>query len=83
MNKNATTQKASKKTSTRENPIAIPNDDSGNAAVYGLHKGQGIYGLIDWDQFFDTWDRVGKNRQKNRNAFPANIPPSYGLSLGS
>ncbi len=48
------------KKSMWRNPIVIPKDDSGSAAVYGLYKRKAIDGPVNWDQFYSTWDRVGE-----------------------
>jgi hypothetical protein len=48
------------KKSKWRNPIVIPKDDFGNAAVYGLYKRKAIDGPVNWDQFYSTWDRVGE-----------------------
>jgi hypothetical protein len=48
------------KKSMWRNPIVITKDDSGNAAVYGLYEGKAIHGPVNWDQFYSSWNRVGK-----------------------
>jgi serine/threonine protein kinase len=47
--------------------VILPEEESQSTAVYGLYKGRAIYGPVDWDQFYGTWDRVEDIYKESRN----------------
>jgi calcium/calmodulin-dependent protein kinase I len=49
----------------------LPRDTLGEIAVYGTEDGLATYGPVNWDQFYGTWDRIGK---EYREPIPNGLP---------